>query len=296
MMHVLAVSLQPSTRIALSEQLKQFDQIACLEVYEHLADATAFFQKHAVDLMIVDLTDQELDACLFIETINYKVENKTVVFGLHKTLEPSLIIKAVSSGVKEFIHYPQDKNALAVAFEKHAKYIQKTLATDQNEDTGGKVLALFSAKGGVGCSTVAANLAQELMQQVGKHRVLLIDFDQSFVNLTGMLKTKANYSLADLEANGITEIDEAVLNQIVTKHVGGLDLIFACKHILDDNPPISQELMENLFKVLKENYRYIVIDLPTHVIDPYHQYIVSQCHKLLIVCTPDIPTLFRTRQ
>lgn len=294
-MHVLAVSLQADTRQALKEQLSHMDGLVCLEVIEHLADATAYWQKNPVDLMIVDLTEQELDACLFIETINYKVENKTVVFGLHKTLDPSLIIKAVSSGVKEFIHYPQDKTSLALAFEKHAKIHKKTFSAD-NGDEGGKLLAVFSAKGGTGCSTIAANLAQELTQQVGKRRVLLIDFDQSFVNLTGMLKTKANYALSDLEASGISEVDDGVLDQIISKHATGLDLIFACKHVLDDNPPLSEGLLVSLFAALKQKYRYIIVDLPTHVVDPYHQFIVSECHKLFVVCTPDIPTLFRTRQ
>lgn len=47
---------------------------------------------------------------------------------------------------------------------------------------------------------------------------------------------------------------------------------------------------------LVTKYPYVVVDLPTHVLDPYHQYMVERADDILLVSCPDIPSLYRTRQ
>jgi Flp pilus assembly CpaE family ATPase len=47
---------------------------------------------------------------------------------------------------------------------------------------------------------------------------------------------------------------------------------------------------------LVSRYDYVIVDLPTHVLDPYHQYMVERADEIILVSCPDIPSLYRTRQ
>lgn len=294
---VIAVASSEDTRSKLLNQLTQFEFVEFDGVVLELSDAQQLWQKQKPDLLIIDLTGRELDACLFIEVINYNVESKTVVFGLHQELDPNIIVKAVSSGVKEFIQYPQDPNALEAALEKHWKFLQK-VASAQAGITGdekGKILPVFGSKGGTGASTVAVNLAHQL-RLLTREPVVLFDMDQVFGNIAVMLNFKAGHAISDLVNENPTEIDDDLLGKIIFHHETGLDVVVACKSVLDENPLISPDLIERVMTYLQKHYRYIIVDLPTHVVDPYHQYFMENANEVLIVSSLDIPGLYRTRQ
>lgn len=296
-LRVIAVAASAETQAMLQQQLARFPFITCDEVVLELADAQQLWVKQKPDLLIIDLTGRELDACLFIEVINYNVESKTIVFGLHRELDPNIIVKAVSSGVKEFIQYPQDPAALEAALEKHWGFIQKVAQTQKSasESNLGRIVPVFGSKGGVGASTVAVNLAHQL-RQVTRQPVVLLDMDQVFGNTAVMLNFKAHYALSDLISEKPQEIDDGLLDKIIVHHETGMDLVVACKSVLDENPLVPPDLLDRVMQYLQTKYAYILVDLPTHVVDPYHQYFVERASQVLLVSSLDIPGLYRTRQ
>ncbi len=296
-LRVIAVASSEETRSKLLKQLQQLSFIQFDGVVLELSDAQSLWQKQKPDLLIIDLTGRELDACLFIEVINYNVESKTVVFGLHRELDPNIIVKAVSSGVKEFIQYPQDPAALETALEKYWNFLQKLAQTQKGEieASKAKTYSVFGSKGGVGTSTVAVNLAHQL-HLVTRQPVVIFDMDQVFGNTAVMLNFKASYAVSDLVSENPNEIDDALISKIIIHHEIGVDLVVACKNVLDENPLVPPELLERIMAYLKSHYQYIVIDLPTHVVDPYHQYFVENSDDVLLVSSLDIPGLYRTRQ
>jgi len=296
-LRVIAVAASEEVREQLTKQLQKFKFIQFEGVVLELADAQKLWQQHKPDLLIIDLTDRELDACLFIEVINYNVESKTLVFGLHREIDPNIIIKAVSSGVKEFIQYPKDFLALDNALEKHWNFIQKVALSQQANETAnqGQLIPIFGSKGGVGASTLAVNLSHQLQLVTGK-RVLLLDMDQVFGNTSLMLNFKASYALSDLVAENPAEVDDALIEKIIVHHDIGVDLVVACKSVLDENPLIPPALLERIIAYLRAHYDFILVDLPTHVVDPYHQYFVENAEEILLISSLDIPGLYRTRQ
>lgn len=301
-LRVIAVASSEETRGQLQHQLASLDFVSFDGVVLELSDAQQLWQKQKPDLLIIDLTGRELDACLFIEVINYNVESKTVVFGLHKDLDPNIIVKAVSSGVKEYIQYPKEPTTLDAALIKHWKFIQKVSdahalaqASAGTSVKHGQLISVFGSKGGVGTSTVAVNVAHQLHKATHKP-VVLFDLDQVFSNTAVMLNFKAPYALSDLVKDNPSEIDNAVLDKIMVHHPTGLDILVACKNVLDENPMLPPALLQRVIGYLKEKYAYIVIDLPTHVVDPYHQFCVEASDDILLVSTLDIPGLYRTRQ
>ena len=298
-LRVIAVASSESIKESLSQQLSGLDYVICEEVVIDLADAQQLWEKEQPDLLIVDLTGREMDACLFIEVLHFNVENKTTVFGLHKELDPNIILKAVSSGVKEFIHYPKDQDALTTALSKYHQYHQKLIQAriDSGEVVKrAEVIPVFSSKGGSGATTVALNLAYELMHTANK-KVAFIDMDQVFSNATAYLNFKPTFSISDLAEDNPKQIDDQLIQKIIVHHEEtGLDLMVACKNILDENPMITLDHLDRLFEYLYTRYDYVVLDLPTHAVDEYHQFIVERADTVLLLSSMDLLSLYKTRQ
>ncbi|NJN97684.1 MAG: response regulator/pilus assembly protein [Anaerolineales bacterium] len=99
-------------------------------------------------------------------------------------------------------------------------------AQPQSETTqaeGAPVIAVYSPKGGIGTSTIAANLAVALQQQQGD--VVLMDADLQFGDILVHLNTKATRTISDLIQND--ELDAELVPEITLAHNSGLKLLLA---------------------------------------------------------------------
>lgn len=301
---VVAVASSEETRVSLYQQLQSLEFVDFNGVYIELSDAVRECQSVGPDIIIVDTTGRELDAGLFIQAIGMNPENPCVIFAMHREMDINVFKEAIRQGAKEFIQYPEDKAGLEVAIKKHMAFISRVATTqgknqqaqaNEGKKAPGKIITCFASKGGVGCSTIAVNLAHEL-HSLKNFSVVFMDLDQVFCNTAIMLNHKPSYSIGDIADNNPKDIDEALLNKIIIKHDSGLHVVVGSKSVLDDNEMISAELLELMMDYLTSRYDYVVVDLPTHVLDPYHQYMVERADEILLVSCPDIPSLYRTRQ
>lgn len=301
---VVAVASSEETRLSLYNQLQALDFVEFNGVYIELSDAVRECQEVAPDVILVDTTGRELDAGLFIQAIGMNPETPCVIFAMHREMDITVFKEAIRQGAKEFIQYPEDKQSLELALQKHFNYMSRMSNNSNRAATNpqhgeavanGKIIACFASKGGVGCSTIAMNLAHEL-HALKNLSVVFMDLDQVFCNSAIMLNHKPSYSLGDIAENDPKDVDESLLNKIIIKHESGLHIVVGSKSVLDDNEMISAELLEKAMDHLTAKYHYVVVDLPTHVLDPYHQYMVERADELLLVSSPDIPSLYRTRQ
>jgi pilus assembly protein CpaE len=302
---IVAVASSEETRVSLYNQLQALDFVEFNGVYIELSDAVRECQDMGPDVIIVDTTGRELDAGLFIQAIGMNPENPCVIYALHREMDIHTFKEAIRQGAKEFIQYPEDKTNLEMALRKHlalmsrvvtnGKAAQAAQALHEKSSEPGKIIACFASKGGVGCSTIAVNMALELMT-LKSQSVVFVDLDQVFCNSAIMLNHKPSYSLGDIADNNSKDIDEALLAKIVIKHDTGLHVVVGSKSVLDDNEMISADLLELMMDYLVARFEYVVVDLPTHVLDPYHQYMVERADEILLVSCPDLPSLYRTRQ
>jgi len=307
---IVAVASSEETRAVLFKQLQSFDFVEFNGVSLELSDAVRECQSFGPDVIIADTTGRELDAGLFIQAIGMNPENPCVIYALHREMDIQTFKDAIRQGAKEFIQYPEDKAGLEVALKKHyalmsrvasqgqviqAQDAAQSEAVNNKNANPGKIITCFASKGGVGCSTVAVNLALELIA-VKNQSVAFVDLDQVFCNSAIMLNHKPSYSLGDIADNQSRDIDESLLAKIVIKHESGLHVVVGSKSVLDDNEMISSDLLELMMDYLVANFDTVVVDLPTHVLDPYHQYMVERADDILLVSCPDLPSLYRTRQ
>lgn len=123
----------------------------------------------------------------------------------------------------------------------------------------GEVVTVFSAKGGVGRSTVAINLAIALRQQTGKP-VALIDGCLLFGDIGVMLNMEPRKSIIDLLPN-INQLEDEILDDVMQGHASGVKVLLA-----PPKPEMAELISNDHFDIilarLRDLYDYIVIDAP----------------------------------
>src|SRR5437667_12436393 len=92
----------------------------------------------------------------------------------------------------------------------------------------GRLYALFSPKGGCGCTTAATNLAIVLHRLTGK-KTLLVDLDLDLGETVLLLGVEPRFSLVDVVRN-FHRMDAGLLESFVERHASGIHLLSACDH------------------------------------------------------------------
>ncbi len=155
----------------------------------------------------------------------------------------------------------------------------------------GKVVTVFSAKGGVGKTTLSTNTAVHLASQ--GQRTLLIDLDLSFGDVAISLQLVPNRSVFDAVSMA-GHLDEEGIRSLATHHdASGLDVLCAPNDPGDaDRIPVST--IGEIIKVARRCYDFVVVDTPPsfteHVLAA-----IDLSDLLVLIATLDIPAVKNLR-
>lgn len=150
----------------------------------------------------------------------------------------------------------------------------------------GKVVTVWSPKGGVGKTTAAVNLALTLSER-GKH-VCLMDLDLAFGDVAITMQLFPTHSIEHAvgQEDSLTADD---LDNLLTIHSDTMAILAAPTHP-EVRERISASLINSILDILKESYDYIVVDTaPT--LDDQGVSAMDASEHLVVVATLDVPTL-----
>jgi pilus assembly protein CpaE len=165
-------------------------------------------------------------------------------------LEPGLMLEAMRAGVTEFLSAP------VTADDLHAAVIRVTAASAPT--SSGEVFAFLGAKGGVGTTTVATNVATALAQLAGGS-TLLIDLHLAYGDAAVYLGTEPRFSVVDALEN-VHRLDKAFLGGLVGHAKGGLSLLASSDRA--SATPVDATRVRGLIEAAGRHYRYVVLDVP----------------------------------
>jgi pilus assembly protein CpaE len=150
----------------------------------------------------------------------------------------------------------------------------------------GKIVAVFSPKGGIGCTTIAVNLGVA-MAESGNNTVL-VDGSLQFGDVAVMLNLKSTSTIIDL-VERITELDNDLVGSVVAAHTSGLKVLVA--------PPrpemaelVTEEHIKKLFQALRLMYDFIVIDTASSLND-VNLAMLDIADKIVLVTQQNLPSL-----
>ncbi len=145
----------------------------------------------------------------------------------------------------------------------------------------GEVITVTSGKGGVGKSTLSANLSVGLSEE-GK-KVVVIDFDIGLRNLDMILglENRIVYDVIDV-MEGRCNLSQALINDKKSKN-----LYFLPASQTSDKDVLDREKVRKLIEDLKKDFEYIVIDSPAGIESGF-EHSIFLADRALIVSTPDV--------
>lgn len=144
-----------------------------------------------------------------------------------------------------------------------------------------EALVITSGKGGVGKSTLAANLSLALAD--GGQRVVLIDADTGLRNLDVLLgmENRVVYDLTDV-AEGVCRLKQALVK---VKHNEKLCLIAAAQ--MRDSGSVKPEQMKRIIETLKEQFDWVIVDCPAGV-DRGFRTAIAGADRAIVVALNDV--------
>jgi pilus assembly protein CpaE len=147
---------------------------------------------------------------------------------------------------------------------------------------------VFSPKGGVGTTTIAANVA--LIQAQGKpDKVVLIDLDLQFGQAAAHINLEVKHTLAELVRDESALREPALLRTYAMRHDSGLHVI-AAPRTPDEAEPIEPGHVDQLLKTTLEWYEEVVIDAGS-VLDQRTLTVFEHADAVILPVYPEIAAL-----
>jgi pilus assembly protein CpaE len=265
---------------------------APLTVVTTLAEAAEILAREPAEHLVVVGVDMP-----FSETLTFTVAVGTAhpgvgVVVIRPELELSDVQQGMRCGVRDIIQV-DDVAGLSDACARSLELSGRKLGGVQTPFDGtvdGKVVTVFSAKGGVGKTTIATNLSVALNNS-GASRVCLVDLDLAFGDVAITLRLEPRLTIVD--ALSMSDIQPADLSRILTSYQPNHDCLLA-PVAPGDAERIPASLTTTLLNALSKQYDYVVVDTPSqlseHVLAALD---VSDYHVL--ITTPELPSLKNLR-
>ena len=233
---------------------------------------------------IIALSEHSQTALKFIERLAAECPATALISAAHNA-SPEMILQSLRAGAREFLRLPISGEELRTVMGRVATFASTQIEKPKSK---GKMVAVFSSKGGCGTSFVATNLAASAAA-----RTVLVDLNLQAGDLPLFLGVDPKYSIADMVENR-AQLDDSLISSFVTPYSSHLSLLAAPKQA-DSADEIEPEHIFTVLQRLRESYEYVVID-PQHTFDSITLAALDQSDEIVLVLTLDIPAIRSTQR
>lgn len=174
----------------------------------------------------------------------------TNVVLLAAKLDPALMLDGMRAGVTECIAEPLRQEDVDAALTR--------LLGQHAKGKGGPVFAFVGAKGGVGTTTTAVNVATALAKLPGGG-TLLIDLHLAYGDAAVFLGADARFSVLDALEN-LHRLDAQFLKSLVCRTTSGLELLASADRPATRVPDVRR--LGSVIQLASSQYAYTVLDVP----------------------------------
>ena len=226
--------------------------------------------------VIINLGEEHESAWTLCRQIG-AVSPETVIICASRESSPDLILDSLRAGAREFLRLPIQSEEMRTVLDRVIEFGSAELKSQKKR---GRVISVFSNKGGCGSSFIAANLAVALDQPA-----VLVDLNLHASSQDLFFGVRPKFSIVDLVQNR-TRVDDKLLAGYLIECSPQLSLLAA---------PMDAEMAEDVradhvvevIEILRERFDYIVLDLP-HAFDAVTISALDQSDDILLVLTLDI--------
>jgi len=285
---VMVVDADKSVRKMLRNQLSQMANVELAFEWKQIEPAFEALQRAKPDILILELPKEYDDALRWIERIRLDLPG-IAIFVSSPVKTPESIISAMRAGAQEFLSRPIQPDELKQAIKK--VLITKEQVRAQTPERG-RIISVFSKKGGLGVTTLAVNLAVALSETT-KKKAALIDLDLQLGDVSSFLNLSADYNILDA-CNEDGGVDPVKLQSCMTRHESGVFVLSEPKNPAESEN-VSSSQMNQILRHLRSMFSYVILDTP-HTFDSRSLEAFELADNVIVVMVPNISSIRATKR
>ncbi|MEH6360899.1 MAG: AAA family ATPase [Amylibacter sp.] len=204
------------------------------------------------------------------------------------------------AGANDVLPYQTSETDLCEQVHNWTDKVQSTNITfNSSAASSGKIITVAQARGGIGSTTVAVNLADQLLAAKGilnkeaRNKVALVDLDFQFGTIGSFLDIKEQDGLLQLASDGATP-DKTFLKQAMVTLPSGLAVLTAPSKFAPIDALKSHQVAA-ILDTLKAEYDYVIVDLPRALVEWLNP-ILDRTDKLFLVTDTLVPSIRQSRR
>ncbi len=266
-------------------------------------DAIDLSREVKPDVVLMDINMPDMDGITATDAIRRALPYVQIVI-LSVQSDSNYMRRAMQAGASDFLTKPPTidelnsaiRRAGSMAHDERVKLGQPVSSTPGHPNVGliampmgsmGRVITIYSPKGGTGCTTLVTNLAISLDND--DTTVLLVDGNLQFGDVAVFLNEQSKYSVVDL-ATRADELDTDVVENVTVKHSQSGVKVLAAPNKPEQADTVSGEQFGKMLRYLKTVYSYVIVDT-TSSLQEITLAAIDAADILVLVTTQDIPSI-----
>jgi pilus assembly protein CpaE len=258
------------------------------------------------DVVLMDINMPDMDGISATEAIRAKQPAVQVVI-LSVQGDQNYMRRAMLAGARDFLTKPPMGDELisairragSMAQSERAKNVQVQVAPVVGNagpiigyrGTKGKIVTIYSPKGGTGRTTVAVNLALTLHND--DTRVALVDGNLQFGDVAVFMNEQGKNTIVDL-APRAEELDPEIVEEVMLKHAASGLHILAAPSRPEYAEKVSSGQFSRVLEYLRQMYAYVIVDTAALLTDVTLA-AIDVSDLVVLVTTQDIPSIKNCR-
>lgn len=235
------------------------------------------------DVMMPDLSGYDLTRTLRRES--QFADIPILILTAQSDLQDKL--QAFEAGADDHLTKPFEGAELLARISRLIRRSEASKAQHEAQIHLGRMIAVHSLRGGTGSSTLAVNLGIALASLWSS--TILLDLTMTSGQVALMLNKTLRRTWTDIATYDPAELDIDILNSAIDTHESGLAFI-AAPTLPAEATPVQPETIGNALQLLRQNYEYIVADLPHDFSDITLQ-ALDTSDAILTVASPDMSSV-----
>lgn len=300
---VLIVDDAADTRESIRKLLMYDKAIEVIGTIGTAKDAIQMAVEKQPHVVLMDISMPDMDGIAATEAMRKKVPFVQVII-LSVQDDINFMRRAMMAGARDFLTKPPDVDQLVAAVHRAHELAKEEISkmgaigSSERGDTGGyssaifgKVVMVYSPKGGAGVTTVATNLAVCLNSPTS--HVVLVDGSLQFGDVTVFLNEQPRLSIADL-APRADELDPDIINDVLINHSQTGLRILAAVPKPEQADKITGQQFVKIIRFLRRLYHFIIIDTSSYLNEPVIS-AMDEADLIVLLTTQDIPAIRDTK-
>jgi len=258
------------------------------------------------DVVLMDINMPDMDGISATEAIRAKQPAVQVII-LSVQGDQNYMRRAMLAGARDFLTKPPMGDELisairragAMAQTERSKSVQIPIAPISGNVPAmmgygtpkGKIVTMYSPKGGTGCTTLAVNLAITLNNE--DTRVALVDGNLQFGDVAVFLNEQGKNTIIDL-APRAEELDPEIVEDVMLKHAASGLHVLAAPSRPEYAERVSSSQFGRVLEYLRQMYAYVIVDTATLLTDATLA-AIDVSDLIVLVTTQDIPSIKNCR-